>query len=133
MSILSGATSFAVGRGFEEAAGLYLVSFPPFLGSKVGVSEHYPRFIESQRGNDLGNLNPIHELKPMYEKVLNKPDIHQSKGMLNVCMCGDREWDRRGGEGGRQEPRDRDRRGGGIRQEWEESNTCVPMGACKHA
>ena len=34
-----------------------------------------------------GNLNPIHE------RVINKPDVHQRKGMLNVSMC------REGGKG----------------------------------
>ena len=33
------------------------------------------------KGCDLGNLNPI------YERELNKPDVHQRKGMLNVSKC----------------------------------------------
>ena len=35
------------------------------------------------KGCDLGNLNPI------YERELNKPDVHQRKGMWNVSICGE--------------------------------------------
>ena len=48
-------------------------------------------FIEAKiKGFDLGNL------KPIYERVLNKPDVHQTKGMWNVSMGGE------GGKGCRQ-------------------------------
>ena len=56
------------------------------LSEKTG-SRLWLVFIESRRGQikrlDLGNLNPI------YERELNKPNVHQMKGRWNVSNDGE--------------------------------------------